>query len=180
MIYSIWGYFQGHHPIFSHDTPKCTPNFGGTSMLLAGLCGTMILKKISPTRVYVPYGTFSVSILAERVGFEPTYRLITDNSISSRARYGLFATFPQTCVVHELSLTGKPFFPVFPILEILELPLPLKSRSEPRHYEAPCPVLSTTCLQPERRNGSADGGIRSFGASSPSQRGSPRLSSISA
>ena len=25
--------------------------------------------------------------LAERVGFEPTYRLITDNSISSRARY---------------------------------------------------------------------------------------------
>ena len=33
--------------------------------------------------------------MAERVGFEPTYRLITDNSISSRARYGLFATFPQ-------------------------------------------------------------------------------------
>ncbi len=26
--------------------------------------------------------------LAERVGFEPTYRLLTDNSISSRARYG--------------------------------------------------------------------------------------------
>lgn len=24
------------------DTPKCTPNFWGTSMLLAGLCGTMI------------------------------------------------------------------------------------------------------------------------------------------
>ena len=68
------------------------------------------LKKISPTRVYVPYGTFLVSILAERVGFEPTYRLITDNSISSRARYGLFATFPQTCVVHEDRPAGKPFF----------------------------------------------------------------------
>ena len=26
--------------------------------------------------------------VAERVGFEPTYRLLTDNSISSRARYG--------------------------------------------------------------------------------------------
>ena len=26
--------------------------------------------------------------MAERVGFEPTYRLLTDNSISSRARYG--------------------------------------------------------------------------------------------
>mgnify|MGYP000721919521 CR=1 FL=1 len=32
-------------------------------------------------------GLFSI-YLAERVGFEPTYRLITDNSISSRARYG--------------------------------------------------------------------------------------------
>ena len=32
--------------------------------------------------------------LAERVGFEPTYRLLTDNSISSRARYGHFATSP--------------------------------------------------------------------------------------
>ena len=48
--------------------------------------------------------------MAERVGFEPTYRLITDNSISSRARYGLFATFPQTCVVHEVPPAGKPFF----------------------------------------------------------------------
>ena len=57
------------------------------------------LKKISPTRVYVPYGTFSASKLAERVGFEPTYRLITDNSISSRARYGLFATFPWNVLV---------------------------------------------------------------------------------
>ncbi len=33
--------------------------------------------------------------MAEGVGFEPTYRLITDNSISSRARYGHFATPPQ-------------------------------------------------------------------------------------
>ena len=156
------------------------PQFWGYVHVACWIMRDYDFKKISPTRDYVPYGTFSVSILAERVGFEPTYRLITDNSISSRARYGLFATFPQTCVVHELSLTGKPFFPVFPILEILELQLPLKSRSEPRHYEAPCPVLSTTCLQPERRNGTADGGIRSFGASSPSQRGSPRLSSISA
>ena len=37
--------------------------------------------------------------MAERVGFEPTCRLITDNSISSRARYGLFATFPQAVFV---------------------------------------------------------------------------------
>lgn len=37
--------------------------------------------------------------MAERVGFEPTYRLITDNSISSRARYGLFATFPWNVFV---------------------------------------------------------------------------------
>ena len=49
--------------------------------------------------------------MAERVGFEPTYRLITDNSISSRARYGLFATFPQRNVVHEEPPPGKPFFP---------------------------------------------------------------------
>lgn len=33
--------------------------------------------------------------MAEGVGFEPTYRLLTDNSISSRARYGHFATPPQ-------------------------------------------------------------------------------------
>ena len=26
-------------------------------------------------------------VVAERVGFEPTYRLLTDNPISSRARY---------------------------------------------------------------------------------------------
>ena len=45
------------------------------------------------------------------MGFEPTYRLITDNSISSRARYGLFATFPQRRIVHELLPAGKPFFP---------------------------------------------------------------------
>lgn len=32
--------------------------------------------------------------MAEGVGFEPTYRLLTDNSISSRARYGRFATPP--------------------------------------------------------------------------------------
>ena len=35
--------------------------------------------------------------MAERVGFEPTYRLITGNSISSRARYGRFATSPVKC-----------------------------------------------------------------------------------
>ena len=35
------------------------------------------------------------SFMAERVGFEPTYRLLTDNSISSRARYGHFATSPR-------------------------------------------------------------------------------------
>ena len=33
------------------------------------------------------------------MGFEPTCRLITDNSISSRARYGLFATFPRAVFV---------------------------------------------------------------------------------
>ena len=33
--------------------------------------------------------------MAERVGFEPTYRLLTDNTISSRARYGHFATSPH-------------------------------------------------------------------------------------
>ena len=37
--------------------------------------------------------------LAERVGFEPTYRLLTDNTISSRARYGHFATSPfRACI----------------------------------------------------------------------------------
>jgi hypothetical protein len=34
--------------------------------------------------------------MAERVGFEPTYQLITGNSISSRARYGRFATSPSS------------------------------------------------------------------------------------
>lgn len=34
--------------------------------------------------------------VAERVGFEPTYQLITGNSISSRARYGRFATSPSS------------------------------------------------------------------------------------
>ena len=33
-------------------------------------------------------GTCESYFVAERVGFEPTYRLLTDNSISSRARYG--------------------------------------------------------------------------------------------
>lgn len=32
--------------------------------------------------------------MAERVGFEPTCRLITDKTISSRPRYGLFGTSP--------------------------------------------------------------------------------------
>ena len=34
--------------------------------------------------------------MAERVGFEPTYQLITGNSISSRARYDRFATSPSS------------------------------------------------------------------------------------
>ena len=29
-----------------------------------------------------------ILLMAERVGFEPTYRRLTGNSISSRARYG--------------------------------------------------------------------------------------------
>lgn len=41
-------------------------------------------------------GALQDLLLAERVGFEPTYRLITDNSISSRARYDHFATFPRS------------------------------------------------------------------------------------
>ena len=31
---------------------------------------------------------FLLTVMAERVGFEPTYRGLTGNSISSRARYG--------------------------------------------------------------------------------------------
>ncbi len=34
-------------------------------------------------------------VMAERVGFEPTCRLLTDNPISSRARYDHFGTSPQ-------------------------------------------------------------------------------------
>lgn len=34
-------------------------------------------------------------LVAERVGFEPTYGLLTRNPISSRARYGHFATSPR-------------------------------------------------------------------------------------
>jgi hypothetical protein len=33
--------------------------------------------------------------MAERVGFEPTCRLLTDNPISSRARYDHFGTSPD-------------------------------------------------------------------------------------
>lgn len=38
----------------------------------------------------------ALAYVAERVGFEPTYQLITGNSISSRARYGRFATSPSS------------------------------------------------------------------------------------
>lgn len=44
------------------DTPKCTPNFGGTSMLLAGLCGTMIFKKNKSHKGLCTLWDFSASI----------------------------------------------------------------------------------------------------------------------
>ena len=47
------------------------------------------------------------SKMAERVGFEPTYRLITGNSISSRARYGRFATSPTTFCIAKTGIKGK-------------------------------------------------------------------------
>jgi hypothetical protein len=37
---------------------------------------------------------FTIERMAERVGFEPTCRLLAHNSISSRARYNLFGTSP--------------------------------------------------------------------------------------
>ena len=39
--------------------------------------------------------------VAERVGFEPTYRLLARNPISSRARYDLFGTSPAMRTLSE-------------------------------------------------------------------------------
>ncbi len=51
--------------------------------------------------------------MAERVGFEPTYRLLTDNSISSRARYGRTSLPLRTrggdaCVARRSVSTDRP------------------------------------------------------------------------
>ena len=61
----------------------------GTILLL-----TMGIEK-SSGKIEVLEALCFKDFLAEWVGFEPTYRLLTDNSISSRARYGHFATPPQ-------------------------------------------------------------------------------------
>jgi hypothetical protein len=45
-------------------------------------------------------------LVAERVGFEPTYSLLDRNSISSRARYDLFGTSPATQSLSKL--VGSP------------------------------------------------------------------------
>ena len=47
------------------------------------------------TRVGVLYAPFACVLMAETVGFEPTCRLITDKTISSRSRYDLFDTSPK-------------------------------------------------------------------------------------
>ncbi len=54
-----------------------------------------------------PRKAIGVPGLAEGVGFEPTYRLSTDNSISSRARYGRFATPPQCGKWHKSVLKAN-------------------------------------------------------------------------
>jgi hypothetical protein len=52
--------------------------------------------------ILLDYRTWLDDELAERVGFEPTCRLLARNPISSRARYGHFGTSPQT----KKELTG--------------------------------------------------------------------------
>ena len=67
----------------------------------------------------------AIQQLAERVGFEPTDRLLTRHSISSRARYDHFGTSPfgrvpelrafATVILKPSSWPlGKNFFPSFP------------------------------------------------------------------
>ena len=48
-----------------------------------------------------------INLLAERVGFEPTCRLLTDNPISSRARYDRFGTSPATVIIKLLRKNHK-------------------------------------------------------------------------
>lgn len=63
----------------------------------AGRHGTQ--KSPQTVQVQGLFGLYRMSWsfqVAERVGFEPTYQLITGNSISSRARYGRFATSPSS------------------------------------------------------------------------------------
>ena len=45
-------------------------------------------------------------VVAERVGFEPTYRLLTDNPISSRARYGQLRYLSAQYVSRATFLSG--------------------------------------------------------------------------
>lgn len=54
----------------------------------------MELSKKVLSDSYTSKRTLKDFLLAEEVGFEPTCRLLTGNPISSRARYGRFATPP--------------------------------------------------------------------------------------
>ncbi|CAO0824763.1 hypothetical protein DFAR_910006 [Desulfarculales bacterium] len=50
----------------------------------------------APLKLAQFYSKFQgLCLLAERVGFEPTCRVLADNPISSRARYDHFGTSPN-------------------------------------------------------------------------------------
>ena len=78
----------------NQDTVKCTSNRVVEKDFQTTLNTEKALKPFK-SRAFNFIGYLGLQV-AERVGFEPTYQLITGNSISSRARYGRFATSPSS------------------------------------------------------------------------------------
>ena len=92
-------------------SPLLLPNFADANGSQRTSEDTKKRKSPLCSRLCGLFRTSADYCMAEGVGFEPTYRLITGNSISSRARYGRFATPPQGRAGSAIP-TGKAVYPV--------------------------------------------------------------------
>src|SRR5262249_17975036 len=77
------------------DFQSCPFGRSGTSPLNRSAVGVSPASVARPPAADGPCRTPEPRELAEGVGFEPTWGLITPNSISSRARYDHFGTPPN-------------------------------------------------------------------------------------
>ena len=107
-------------PILRHSSsaPMSAPKKAGCQRAEKNKAGPSLVRLFSIHAVFWTLSDFAgfglKAQMAERVGFEPTCRLLTHNPISSRARYGHFGTSPRhergNALIGETRLAGNSRF----------------------------------------------------------------------